>query len=118
MRGTGARIQEYIQRSAVAELFNEDMELDMAFEYLSISQDFVGDLRENMKEAKKYCQKPHLYKFSYGTVDEFFPLIRKYLRTCKGTDFEGGLIEYLGEQTSLDEINICLVIRQWERLFS
>ena len=53
------RICEFIQRSAIKEVFDEKTEYDMALEYLSISQDYVGDLTENAKVARAYCKEVH-----------------------------------------------------------
>lgn len=111
------RICEFIQRSAIKEVFDERTEYDMALEYLSISQDYVGDLTENAKVARAYCKEEHTYIFNHVHVSEFYPLIRKFIREFSGYDFEGDLMNYLKSQTTLDDYNITVVINAWKKQF-
>lgn len=111
------RICEFIQRSAIKEVFDEKTEYDMALEYLSISQDYVGDLTENAKVARAYCKEGHTYIFNHVHVSEFYPLICKFIRGFSGYDFEGDLMNYLKIQTTLDDYNITVVINAWKKQF-
>lgn len=112
-----SQIHKFIQRSAIQEVFNEEMEQEMALEYLSISQEYVGDLMENTKVAKDYCSLGNKYSFENKRVSDFFPLIRRYVTVWNSKeDFETGLIKYLQTQTSLDEFNIMKVVLQWQKL--
>ena len=105
-----SQIHKFIQRSAIQEVFNEEMEQEMALEYLSISQ-------ENVKVAKDYCSLGNKYSFENKRVSDFFPLVKRYVTVWNPKeDFETGLIKYLQTQTSLDEFNIMKVVLQWQKL--
>ena len=53
-------ITHYIENSAVADLFDFELEYDMALEYLQIKADFRETILVNYKKAEKYCQEDHI----------------------------------------------------------
>ena len=47
-----SQIHKFIETSAIADIFNKTMEKDMAYEFLSTSNEYVSDDVEDYKHAK------------------------------------------------------------------
>lgn len=73
-------ITHYIENSAVADLFDFELEYDMALEYLQIKADFRETILVNYKKAEKYCQEDHIYKFKFIYSILYNPCIFKAYR--------------------------------------
>lgn len=108
-------ITHYIENSAVADLFDFELEYDMALEYLQIKADFRETILVNYKKAEKYCQEDHIYKFKFNSCEEFFPIINEFLCSYTGNSFFYDLSTYLSVQTTLSEICVTKVIEVWQR---
>ena len=109
-----SQIRKFIEKSAIAEVFDKDMEKDMAYEYLAIAHNYSNSVIEDYKTAKEYCSRGFTYNFTYKKVSEFFYTLSRYF-ACGGDAYKAE--DYLRTVTCHDDYNIQLVLEAYRRKY-